>query len=210
MKGRVKPMQLFVNFSILIIFVLWLFYEIKKSSRIDRIKTEKFWERERLANLSRKTDISELEYISIPVERLPMADTDDPTVNSYRDTIKKLADKKILNLSGLTNTDLKLKYGSANITRLSEYDNNYLILVSILHKWGERLYQNGLAEAALPVLEFAVMCLTDVKRTYQLLAEIYMENHTPENIDPLLDIIPFTSIAKKDELAEELIRIKNS
>lgn len=203
-------MQLFVNFSMLIIFVIWLFYEIQKSNRLSKKGTEEFWKKERLANLSRKADISGLDYITIPLVQLPMTDTDDPTINSYRDTISKLADMKIVNLTGYTNTDLKLKYGASNITSLSEYDNNYLILVSLLNKWGERLHQKGYAEAAINVLEFAVMCRTDVRRTYQLLATIYMEQHTPDKIDSLLDMISSTNIVRKDKLTEELIRIKNS
>ncbi len=210
MKGRVQPMQLFVNFSVLIIFALWIFYEIRKSSRIERIRAEKFWEREQAANLSRKTDISGLDYITIPLERLPMDDTDDSTINSYRDTIHKLADQKIVNLTSFTNTDLKMKYGASNLAVLTEYDNNYLILVSTLNKWGERLYHNGCIDSALAVFEFAVMCLTDVRRTYELLARIYVLQHTPDKIDPLLDIIPFTNIVGRDKLMEELLRLKNS
>lgn len=210
MKGRVKPMQLFVNFSLLIIFVVWQFYEIQKSDRLSKKGTEVFWKKEQMANLSRRADISGLDYIIIPLEQLPMADTDDPTINSYRDTISKLADQRILNLTGFTNTDLKMKYGASNINTLSEYDNNYLILVSILHKWGERLYRKGYTEAALSVLEYAVMCLTDVRMTYQLLAEIYRNQHKFDKIDALIDKISSTNIIRKDKLTEELSRIKNT
>lgn len=203
-------MQLFVNFSILIIFVLWLQYEIRKNTRLSKKSSELFWEREKQANLSRKAEISGLDYITIPVDRLPMADHVDDTINSYRDTILNLSSKKIVNLTGLTNTDLKLKYGAANINLLSEYDSNYTVLVSILHKWGERLYHHGDKEDAAAVLEFSVMCLTDVKKTYLLLAGIYMEQHDPVKIDPLLEILPFTKISRKDVLAEELRKLKNS
>ncbi|HKL79315.1 MAG TPA: hypothetical protein VJ888_02640 [Mobilitalea sp.] len=202
-------MKIIVYFTILIIFALWLNYEIHKISRIDKKKNDQFWKNERLANLSRRTNISGLEYITIPLDTLPMSDVEDSTINSYRDIIRSLSDKMIVNLTGLTNTDLKLKYGVANLNLLSEYDNNYTILVSMLHKWGERLYNKGYIKEAIPVLEYSVMCLTDVRKTYLLLAKIYMEQNTPEQIDPLLDILPFTKIVRKDKLSEELVRIKN-
>ncbi len=202
-------MQIFVYFSVLIIFAVWLQYEIRKNSRLSRKSTKLFWEREKQANLTRKTDISDLDYITIPLEKLPMSDHKDATVNSYRDTILSISSKKILNLTGLTNTDLKIKYGASNINLLSEYDNNYTVLVSILQKWGERLYGLGFSEEAVPVLEYAVTCLTDVRKTYRLLAEIYMEQNTPEKIDPLLDALSLTKINRKDLLSKELLRIKN-
>ena len=36
--------------------------------------------------------------------------------------IEALKEKKILNLSGFTNTDLKLEYGVGNLTDLTDYD----------------------------------------------------------------------------------------
>ena len=47
--------------------------------------------------------------------------------------IEALKEKKILNLSGFTNTDLKLEYGVGNLTELTDYDNNYVTLSRSLH-----------------------------------------------------------------------------
>lgn len=197
-------MKLFVYFSILIIFVLWLQYELHKDSRLSKKSSEAFWKNESRANLTRRADLSSLEYITIPYDRLPMTDSPDSTINSYRDIILSLSGKKIVNLTGLTNTDLKLKYGAANLDALMEYDNNYTILVSMLHKWGDRLYNQGYTEDAVKVLEFAVICLTDVGRTYQLLAEIYRQQDAPEKIEALLGILPFTKNLRKDKLTDDL------
>jgi hypothetical protein len=210
MEGCEKLMQIFVNFGVLLVFVLWLRYEIRKNTRLSKRTSELFWEREKQANLTRKADLSDLKYIIIPLEKLPMNDHEDATINSYRDTILNLSSKKIVNLTGFTNTDLKLKYGAANINLLSDYDNNYIVLVSILQKWAERLYQNGNLDDAKSVLEFALTCLTDVRKSYLLLARIYMEQHTPEKLDSLLEIIPSTAIVRKDILTEEILKLKNS
>jgi hypothetical protein len=194
--------------SVVLVFVIWLQYEIRKSSRSSKKSADKFWRMEASANLTRRVDISGLDYITVRTDMLPLSDLPDQTINSYRDTIVNLAGRKAINLSDMTNTELKLRYGAANLKELTEYDNNYTALVSILHKWGERLYAQGYKNEALSVLEYAVMCITDVGKTYILLSEIYKELNTPEKIDPLTDILPYTKIQRKDELIDELKRIK--
>ncbi|MDF2539355.1 MAG: hypothetical protein K0S76_2376 [Herbinix sp.] len=197
--------------SILIILIvaLWLQYEIRKTKRLANKKTEDYWKRENQSNLTRRLDISNLDYISIPLDKLPMSDHTDATINSYRDIIHKLSDKKILNLTGITNTELKLKYGVSNLNSLSECDNNYTTLVSMLHKWGEALYHKNNIPEALAVLEYAVSCNSDVSKTYKLLAIIYKEHNTPEKIDTLIHILSYVKLLHTDTVIDELNRIKS-
>lgn len=184
MKGCL-PMQVIQNFALLFVLVLWVQYEIRKHTRISKKGIDEFWKKEALANQTRKSDISTLEYISIPLHDLPLNDTEDSTMNAYRDTILSLADKKILNLSGFTNTELKLQYGTANLALLTECDTNYAVLISTLHKWGERLANQGNKEDAIAVLELAVRCHTDAKNTYRLLAKLYQNTGSQHQLENL-------------------------
>jgi hypothetical protein len=195
-----------VSISLLMIFVLWLNYEIGKNNRLSNKGKDEFWNKESQANKTRKVDISNLDYISIPYDRLPMEDNPDQTINSYRDTILSHSDKKILNLSGFSNTDLKLKYGASNINLLIEYDNNYTILVAILHKWGERLYMEGYQREAIAVLEAALDCETDVHKTFELLAKIYKEQGSHYKFNLLIDRLSSSSIRSKEALLSKLNR----
>ncbi|TAH71550.1 MAG: hypothetical protein EWM47_04330 [Anaerolineaceae bacterium] len=198
----------FISISLLIIFVLWLNYEIGKNNRLSNKSKDEFWKKESQANTTRKVDISGLDYISIPLDRLPMEDNPDKTINSYRNTILSHSDKKILNLSGFSNTELKLKYGAANINLLSEYDNNYTVLVSILHKWGERLYINDYLKEALAVLEVALDCKTDNHKTFELLAEIYKKQGSYYKIDLLMDRLSSAPVRDKKALLLKLQEFK--
>jgi hypothetical protein len=195
--------------GIIIIFVIWLQYEIRKTKKLSKKSNEEYWRLENEANLTRRVDISNLNYLTIQTEALPMSDKDDPTLNSYRDIIQKLSGKKILNLTGLTNTQLKLQYGAANINLLSEYDNNYTILVSMLHKWGERSYSLGYVMDAVAILEYAISCHSDVSKSYRLLAAIYIEQNTPDKIDKLLDTLAEVTMLRKNLVIEELNKIKS-
>lgn len=203
-------MEIIVNFGILIIFVFWLHYEMRKAARLSCKKSEEYWNKERSANLTRKSDINGLDFITISLNCLPMSDFDDPTINSYRDKILNLSGKKIVNLTGITNTELKLQYGAANINLLMEYDSNYTLLVSLLQKWGDRLYLKGYYTEAASVLEYAVNNHTDVKSTYILLAKIYNKQNSMEKINQLIEALPLSKVIHKDKLAEELHSIKNS
>lgn len=92
-----------------------------------------------------------------------------------KEILHSLSTQKIVNLTGYTNTDLKLSYGAANITCLTEYDQNYTLLVSTLQKWAEALYRGGAKKECRQVLEYAVSIGTDVSHTYFLLADLYDE-----------------------------------
>ena len=98
-----------------------------------------------------------------------------------------MKDKKILNLSGISNTDLKLEYGAANLNLLSEYDENYTTLCRLLNTLGQRLYETGCPAEARKVLEFAVSTGSDMNSTYKTLCSIYIEAGEPELIDNLID-----------------------
>lgn len=193
-----------VSISLLMIFVLWLNYEIAKNNRLSNKGKDEFWKRESLANRTRKADITSLDYISIPYDKLPMEDNPDQTINSYRDIILSHSNKKILNLSGYSNTELKFKYGAPNINLLIEYDNNFVNLVAILHKWGERLYMKGYRKEALDVLEAALDCGTDVHKTFELLAKIYIEQGSHYKYNLLIESISSASIRDKEALLSKL------
>lgn len=203
-------MTLPVLTALAIVFIVWINYEIHKNSKLSKEDTESFWNREKASNLIRRTDISNLDYITISTEQLPITDNSDSTINSYRDTILGLSGKKAINLSSFTNTELKLVYGTANINELTEYDNNYTILVSILHKWAERLYILGNIKEAISVLEYAVFCHTDVTKSYPLLAQLYKSANNSEEIQKLIDNIPTTLRHDQNKLILELNKIKNS
>ncbi len=195
--------------ALVIIFILWLQYEIRKSSKKSDAASASFWEKEAKSNLVRRVDISTLNYLTIWPEQLPLEDNKDETINSYRDIILGLVNKKIINLSRYNNTDLKNKYGAANLPQLQEYDNNYTILISILQKWAERLYHQGDIQGSKAILEYAVGLRSDAANTYRLLAEIYKAEKIPEKINHLIQTIPELNIYEQDKLIADLKALKH-
>ena len=133
-----------------------------------------FWEKERAANSVRRKPLDDLDYLTIPMDELPVSlHTDNDTIASCIDTIGELSKSPVVNLTGISNTDLKLKYGAPNITLLTLYDQRYTLLASTLQKWANELISLNETDAACTVLEYAVSTGTDVSGTYKSLASIY-------------------------------------
>ncbi len=150
-----------------------------KSTKSFEKSKQDFWDRERAANAVRKKDISNLPYVEIPSEIISCAkdyaDTSDDYANKdhYLNTLESLVGKKILNLNGKSNTDIKLEYGTANITVLSDADNNYTELISVLSRLGEAFYDRDRFDEARHILEFSVDAESDVVKSYKILMDIY-------------------------------------
>lgn len=196
-------LQIINSVLLVLILVFWLQVGLHRSNKKSVQLEEEFWERERKANFTRKKDISNLPYIKIPLDSLPFRPSASSTIEELQATIQNLAEQKIINLNHMTNTDIKLTYGTANYPILSEYDQNYIVLVRTLYKWGKTLYEEGFIEDAKLVLEYAITCKTDIKSNYTLLASIYKEQKDTNSIQSLLETAhTLTSIMKESIITE--------
>lgn len=197
---------------VIIIIVLYLFMRIDSNKANKKVMEEKqkFWSKENQSNKIRKKDISSLPFLKIPLDELPIKDTTDESLLALQHSITNLSKVSILNLTGVSNTDLKLQYGVANLTFLSECDNNYTLLVNSLSKWGSYLYELGHINDAKIVLEYGITCNTDISKNYILLANIYKEQNTPNKIDNLLETITNLNSINKESMLRSVKEIKNS
>lgn len=129
--------MLFLCFGMFLIILSVLAFFRNRSVRRSEDATEAFWSREYESNHIRKKDISDLSYIEIPLDALPLHVCSSERCISLESQLTALAGKKIVNLSNLSNTDLKLTYGTANLTVLSEYDQNFTQLSNLLYSYGK-------------------------------------------------------------------------
>ena len=203
---------MFKNFGWVILFCtiiigMLILYECKKHSRKSDSAKASFWAREARANTVRRKDISNLNYINIPDSVIP-SDISDEEINEYRTTLLNLQARKILNLSGLTNTDLKEKYGVANLSALSEYDENYITLVNIIARCGARLIEIGNCSLAAVILEYGISIGTDVSRNYYMLAELYRKDNNITGINSLIESADKLDSIMKAPIISKLNEIK--
>lgn len=197
-----------MNFTFLASFVaaLALFsLIIRRSITRDTVPLDDYYEKEYKANFTRKKSLDNLNYITIPDEILslrPANSTEE--IDAYIKDLQDLSKEKIVNLTGISNTDLKLTYGTANITILSDYDSHYTNLVTILQKLAERLTAVGEKQDAIMLLEFAVSTGTDISKSYYLLASLYQEQNEGSKVNGLIQQAEALHTLMKDSIVRNL------
>ena len=147
---------------------------------------EEFLEQESRANSVRKADISALPYVEIPLDELPLDALSACGYSALAEELRALASVKILNLSMYTNTELKLMYGPANLTALSDCDDAYTSLIMLLNKIGASLLEAGRPDDAEKFLSFAISIGSDITTSYTMLATLYAKKHDINRIDLLI------------------------
>lgn len=195
----------FYFLSSIIVLCLVIAHANKKHRRLLEKSQNDFWAREAKANATRKKPLDKLSYITIPFDSLPMdVLKEDDTVLEYHRLLSDLSTQKIVNFTGWTNTDLKLEYGTANITVLSDYDQNYTLLARTLQNWAEYLCKNNYYAESLQILEFALSTGSDVSRTFYLAADLYDHFGTPDKKESLREAATILRTPMKDAIVRTL------
>lgn len=201
-----------MNFPFLasvVIFVIVLTRQLRRNSKLKTKQENDFWERERRADSVRRKPLDNLEYIHIPLEHLPVNRLpDNEKVHEYLEILHTLSEQNIVNLTGYSNTELKLEYGAPNLTVLTEYDQNYTILVRTLQQWADVLYREGLIEETCAVLEFALKTRTDVSKTYYTLAEIYTNRNESKRLHELTAIAESLKSVNRNAILRSLAEMQ--
>ena len=204
----------FPIFGLFIIFVLWSSYERKKSDRISNKIKDDFWTLESNANNVRKQPLDNENYIIIDnnllINNLWPNHPEDEQLTNLSEVLSSLLDKRILNLTGKTSTDIKLKYGVANLNEVSSYDDNFTLMVQTISNYGTRLMELGNSPAAISVLEFGIDSLTDISSNYKHLAQLYIDAGTPDKIDLLIETAKNLDSLMKDSIIRTLTNMKDS
>ena len=195
-------------FASFIIFILLVRHNIRRNRRIEENTEKAFWDRERKANEVRRKPLDDLVYVKPDMSSFPMdVMADDPEVKECRELLKSLENEKIVNLTGQTNTDLKLHYGVANLKTLTEYDDRYTLLVQTIQKWADRLWENGYTEEAIPLLEEQVRLHADITSAYRKLAVYYREKNKTEKIEELKKTAETLNSSSKNVILKSLDEI---
>ena len=132
----------FPFFASFIILCLVVRHAINRNNKLHLNSESAFWARENSANEVRKQSLEDLNYISFsfaplsPDQLLDNASLavlmENPRISEITERLIALENSKIVNLKYITNTELKSTYGVANLALLTEYDQNYTDLITLL------------------------------------------------------------------------------
>lgn len=178
---------------------------IRRSNARSKKAMDEFWERERSSFKAPSRSVSDLEYITFP-DDLPLnISTDDPQIKEYQETLVNITKNKVLDLSGISNTDIRMAYGSKNMEELSRADQRYTTLCRSLNSLSKAYMRTGHSAEALTLLRFAISCGSDIKESWMLLGQYHMDRDEREEMDKLIEKaagLPEDSHTKKDILKE--------
>ena len=189
------------------IFCAWLFYEQRKSSRIQKKASEDFWAREELANTTRKKDISDLPLVHIGEEEIPFLETPDESITIYIGQLRQIIKEPMLDLSDYSNTDLKLAYGVGNFKTLSEYDENFNAFLVALTNLARSYERAGYHEQAKDTYLTALRHGSRRAGDYEELAKIWMTLGRPDEVTALIHDLENGSHPRKDSIISLLRQV---
>lgn len=177
-----------------IILALLIKYRLRKSQGNDKTNITAYLNREANANFTRRKDIDNLPYLQIPFDELPLDITlKDENMQSkileYQKIFRELSNKKLLNLIGITNLELKETYGPANLEALSVIDSNYSLYIRTLSLYAQAIFMEYPAEA-IQISEYCIRIGTDISSTYVFLANHYLSMGKTEQFKQLYSFIP--------------------
>ena len=160
---------------------------IRRSNARSRKINEEFWQRERESYRAPARSIKNLDYVRFP-ENLPVhISIDDPSIKEYQKTLENLTKEEVLNLSGISNTDIRLSYGNKNMEELSRADQRYLTLCRTLDRLSEAYLEKGFKDESRMLLEFALSAGSDISACWIRLGHIYLENEEREALFSLIE-----------------------
>ena len=203
-----------IFFPLFLIFLAWFAYERSKATKQEKAKHDEFWERENDANNIRRQSLDDQPYIIIPDDLLLAGLSsdipDDDELTRCNDILVSLQDKRILNMTGKTTTDIKFMFGPANLSLIDEYDANFTLFAKTIYAYGQQLHKLGFDKEAMKVLRFGIDSLSDISGNYKLLATLYVKYNESYKICELQKIAESLDTLMKKNILQTLDEISNT
>lgn len=193
--------SLFVCF---LIFIAWMHYEKRKAGKKEAHMTEEFWQREEEANRTRNKDISNLPFLQIREDQIPMPESSDENTCYYQKKVLESINLPMMDLSPYTNTDLKLAYGVGNFKTLSDYDENFNSFLMNLSNLGKAYSQTELFPEAATVFRLCLDSGSKSARDYKALANVYSAMGERHKISGLIKEVEASDLPRSSTLVESL------
>ena len=167
----------------LVVIIVLGYYRSKVTQSQDNAE-KAFWEKELAAGNTRRQDLEKLDYITIPLEQFPLGLNTDAEKE-----LVALSKERIKNLQGLSNTELKLQYGTANLDELSSYESNFIRLQQVVLEYAKELCTADRRADAIHILEFMLQNGGDISGLYLELATLYQQEGCEEKVQHLFTTI---------------------
>ncbi len=199
--------MLFPFLTVFIIFLVLLAIRYNQTKKKQAEIQDSFWEAEARANAAPPANLDDLQYITIPLEKFPLGFSKEEKILAIEDKLTVLSQKRLLNLTGMTNTELKTIYGVSNFNAVSEMGEDFDSLTVLLKEYAETLIEAQLIGEAIQVLEYGVGIGTDISRHYIMLGECYQVLHKTEKLEYLIEQVSSSSLLLAPSICRQLTQL---
>lgn len=202
--------MLFPFLTIFMIIIIFLAIRYRSNQRHQNEMQDDFWSMEATANATPSVDLSNLTYITIPLDKFPLGFSKEKEILSMEAQLGELSAKPMLNLTGKTNTELKLTYGVSNLEKMMEIGENFDSLTILLKDYAQALLDRKMIGEAITVLEFGAGIGTDISQHYVMLGECYQALGKTDKIQHLIDKISQSDLLLAPSIIRQLSALLES
>jgi hypothetical protein len=180
--------------SFFIIFVISIFvfqHHLRKNNKIENKAKNEFWQKERKSLVVRKKEFSKEDYIvpditnltlSIPKDMVP---GDELQLKQLVKKIKDLSTHDMMNFSDLSNTELRLRFGTANQSIITNNEYTYNNFLKALASYANLMNDYNLAEESMIALEQCISLGSDFSEHFSHLGQLYINKHMQTELNSL-------------------------
>lgn len=176
--------------TIFLIGIIMLAIKLRQAQKSHDEKVDRFWEKERDADMTPPKDLDRIEYVKMPLSDFAMGEYFDSEIEMIEEALSGCANNRMININGMTNTDIKLEYGAANLEQIAEYGDNFSRMTLLLCDYAKALMEKEDYERAQRVLEFGYEVGSDISSNYMLLGDCYAASGDRTKLDALIADLP--------------------
>ena len=194
-------------FPFLTVFIIFLLLYYVRRTTLTRRREEReaaFWAREEEAEHTPAKDLSTVAYIQVPLDRFPIGQSDEDELMLIEEELEEVSRKRLLNLNGMTNTDVKIEYGTANFETIVAMGEDFDRLITLLCDYAKGLIEADMEKEAIPVLEYGVEVKSDLSDNYTLLGECYRSLGMEEELAALRQTVESSELPLKDKILDAM------
>lgn len=160
---------------------------LSKTSPSTREKLDALLAEEHEAQFARLVKLPNEFFIQVDISLYPKIE--DKDCMEYYQTLVRYASRKMVNLQGKTNLELKQTYGAQTLEAISDYERNYYEFLSSAIGYAQILYEKDYLAEARQTLEACIDYHCDISKCYELLIDIYKNQSDEEALNHLRPII---------------------
>ena len=201
--------------SFFILFLTFLFiwsHNLRKRQKKHEAEREAFWGKEERSLAVRKKEIPAELYFRPNISRLsfPTLTLAPAAAEKYQTLEKQIRGSvglPMLSLSGMSNTDLRLNFGTANQPVIAQAEENYEAFLNFLYEYAVLMNEHGQAEEAIAALEEAVRLKSDICQHYFLLADLYRAQSDANSLQILTALVQDMTSSSKQRILNYLEKL---